>query len=141
MLALLEQADEDNSGKLNLTEFERLLSTLYAQASSRVATHRFISGVCAPFCAVRVADWISAKPDLVEAAWSLVPKDIAPGFLVRVLSQEKTWIALLTGVFCKQLAQPAMKLVDYLWWGRNAEEHFYDTVSEIKDGNDRETSE
>jgi len=124
VLTLLREADKDQSGNLDQQEFERLLSTLYARVSSRVITHKFISNVFAPFCAIGVADLIRGQPELLATVWSFVPPQ-TPGVVANVLSQEKTWIALLTAVFCKQLVGAAMEFVDRLLWGENAEDTFY----------------
>jgi hypothetical protein len=138
VLSLLRKADKDKSGNLDQQEFERLLSTLYARASSRVLTYRFISNLCAPLCAIRLVDWIRVgQPGLLDAVWSTFVPSQTPEVVVNALSQEKTWIALLTAVLCKQLAGAAMQLVDRFWWGDNAEEQFYEMVSELKEKFDK----
>lgn len=132
VLTLLRKADKDNSGNLDQKEFERLLSTLYARASSRVLTHKLMSNVCAPFLAIGVADFIKGQVGLLDTIWSVVPPQ-TPQVVVNALSEEKTWIALLAAVFSKQLLSAAMEAVDRMWWGENAEDQFYETVSELKE--------
>lgn len=139
VLTLLRKSksDKDNSGTIDEQEFERLLATLYGVASSRVVAHKIVSNVVAPLAAVAAFDFLKGSLGIDWTGLLGYLPAQTPTALVKTLSEEKTWVALLTGIFCKPLLAGAVEVVNRLTWGENAEETLYGMVSDIKQNLDQ----
>lgn len=119
VMTLFHQADVLKTGTILPCEFEQLLKTLYARASSRVLTYKIINMVGGPFCAITLINTLKNTPNVMEWISSKVLSKLPskPMFVMKMVTTEAFWVGVLTSFFVDHLASIALTGVDWLWWG------------------------
>jgi len=122
VMLLFAQADVSQTGRLDYSEFVRLIRTMYARASSRVLVHKVIQMIFAPLMAISLIHFVQTSEQTQE--WIQPVKatvsEYMPKLIMQFLLMEKLWATLCTVFFVQKLGGLALSFVDWLWWGRFA---------------------
>lgn len=132
VMILLDKVDKSKNGGLEIDEFRRLLTTLYARGGSRVGAHKLVSLFVAPVGAISLVNMIKGRPYLIDLFTKGIPVG-CPEKMIETLTKESLWVTVFTVAFVTQLAKMALSFVDWLWWGNNADDKMYENCDELKE--------
>ena len=129
VMKLFDQSDTDRTGRLQLVEFQRLLRTMYARASSRVLAYKVVSILFAPVLSISLINFIQGKTYLKELFNALLPEK-TPKKITNLLTKESLWVTMFTMILVKNLGGLILGFVDWMWWG--PKDDFYRGMDQLR---------